>query len=59
MRERAYAGLDAVFIDVDDQVEAILFCQLVAELNHFPELPCGVDVQQREGQSAWIKGLLC
>jgi hypothetical protein len=43
---------DAVRVGVHDQVEAELLRDAVAQLVHRPELPAGVDVQQRKwGQS--------
>ena len=49
-RDRADAVRDALLVDVDDQVEAEPLCRLVAERDHVPELPRGVDMHEREGQ---------
>ena len=55
-------GVDTLFepllVRVHTQVEAVLFAELVSELDHAPELPGRVDVQEREGQLAAMEGLL-
>ena len=50
------AHLHALLVDMDDQVHAGLFSHLVAELDHFAEFPGGIDVHQRKGWLAGVKG---
>ena len=50
--ERAHALLDALLVRVDDEVESELLRRVVPELDHLPELPRRVDVEEREGQVA-------
>ena len=40
------------------QVEADCRAEPIAELDHLPELPGRIDVQQREGQPAGVERLL-
>ena len=45
-------------VDPDLQVEALLAAEPIAELDHRPELPGRIDVQQRERQPAGVERLL-
>ena len=45
-------------VDPDLQVEALLATVPIAELDHRPELPGRIDVQQREGQPSGVERLL-
>ncbi len=51
-----YATLQAFFVDVDNQLETELFGYTIAKRDHFPELPRGVHVHQRKGNTSGVKG---
>ena len=55
--QRADATGHAILIDVDDEIEIESRGGFVAESDHVPELPGGVDVQQREWRFARRKRL--
>jgi hypothetical protein len=57
MRERRDTRGAAGFIGVDDELGVEALHGVVTEGNHFPELPAGVDVQQRERNAAREEGL--
>ena len=57
MRERRNARGLAGFVRVDDELGVEALGGLVAERDHFLELPARVDVQQREGNAAREEGL--
>ena len=57
MRERSDSLFNALWIDVDDEIEAEFFGHLIAEGNHFLELPCGVDMEEGEGGLSWVERL--
>ena len=46
-----------VGVGVDDQVQSQLVGYLVTELDHFPELPGGVDVEQRKRNGSRVERL--
>ncbi len=45
-------------VDPDLEVEALFATVTIAELDHRPELPRRIDVQQRERQAAGVERLL-
>lgn len=45
---------DGFRVGMDEQLNATLARHVVAELVHLPELPAGIDVQQRKG---WRRGI--
>ncbi|MNE36430.1 hypothetical protein D3C80_1302400 [compost metagenome] len=47
----------AARVGVGDQVEIVFLDDIVAEFDHFLELPARIDVQQREGDAAGEEGL--
>ena len=47
--ERIHAGRERLLVHVYDQLEAVLGAIAVAKLDHLPEVPGRVDVQEREG----------
>ncbi len=51
------AALHPVLVDMDDQVQPQPLGGLVAELDHLPEFPGGVHMQQRKGRLGRIEGL--
>ena len=55
--ERIDAALHAVLIDMDDQIETQPLRRLVTERDHLPELPGGVDMQQRKWRLGGIERL--
>src|SRR5262249_13905465 len=55
--DRADSFFEAVFVDVNDQIEVKPPCRLVAKCDHFSEFPRGIDMQQRERQARWVKRL--
>ena len=57
MRKGAYPRLEGFHIALYNQVPSVFLGIFVAELNHFLELPLGVDVHQGEGHLARIEGL--
>src|SRR5690606_25614178 len=59
MGEGTYSGIHTFLIDMNNQVKAEFFHLSVAKLNHFAELPGGVDMHQGKRQAAWIKCLQC
>ena len=56
MSEGADALLYAFFIDVHDQVKPELLRYMVPERDHVPELPGGINMQQRERWLARVEG---
>ena len=48
MGKRADPLRNAFLIDMDDEIKPQLFCQRVAEFDHFPELPGGIHMQHRK-----------
>jgi|694.fasta_scaffold08788_12 hypothetical protein len=57
-RQHNHARLDAVLVDPLQELEVPVLRQLVAELDHLPELVGRVDMQQREGNPSRREGLL-
>ena len=57
MGDGADALLDALLVDMHQQINIVLLGDAVAELDHFLELPRGVDVQERERDLGRIKCL--
>ena len=55
--DRIDAGANTLLVDMDDEIEAEVLRMLVAEGDHLAELPCRVDVEQREGGLGRIEGL--
>ncbi len=48
--------LDALRVDMHQQIHTNLFRHIVAEFIHGPELPAGINVQQRERRRRRCKG---
>ncbi len=55
--ERIDAAPHPIFIDVHEQCQAEPLCRRIAELDHFPELPGRIHMQQWEGRLGGIEGL--
>ena len=55
--ERVDAFSYAAGVGVDDQVQSQFCGCLVTELDHFPKLPGGVNVEQRERNWSRVEGL--
>jgi hypothetical protein len=55
--DRPDAALDAVLVDVDDEIEAEALRHLVAEGDHLLELPRRIDVKERERQLGGVERL--
>jgi hypothetical protein len=49
----------SLFIDVHAQINAQALGSLIAEGDHLPELPSGVDMQEWEGRLCWPERLHC
>src|SRR6476620_8798808 len=57
MADRANAQRNPFGIAVDPQLDASFLRTLIAKADHFPKLPAGVDVEQRDRWTGWIEGL--
>ena len=57
MGERPDVSLNAVGIDMDQQIETVSCGHTVAEFDHLAKFPARIDMQQRKGQLRRIKGL--
>ena len=55
--EGRYVFARTARVGVGNQVEIVFLDDIVAEFDHFLELPAGIDVQQREGNAAGEKRL--
>ncbi len=57
MCEGTHTLLHAFLVGVDDQIDPVLLCVGVAELDHLLELPSRIDVEQRKWKLGRIEGL--